>query len=42
MRMVGRAWVWLSIAAVTLTVVGLSGFVLFALAHHAGPAGGGG
>jgi hypothetical protein len=40
--MLGRAWVWLSIATVTLTLVGLSAFVLFALAHHAAPAGGGG
>ena len=38
----GRACLWLSIAAVTLAVVGLVAFAVFALAHHAAPAGGGG
>lgn len=41
-RALGRACLWLSIAAVTLAVVGLGAFAVFALAHHAAPAGGGG
>ena len=40
--MVGRACLWLSIATVTLTLLGLSAFAVLALAHHAAPAGGGG
>jgi hypothetical protein len=40
--MVSRTWLWLSIATVTLILVGLSAFAVFALAHHASPAGGGG
>ena len=41
-RALGRTLLWFSIMAVTLAIVGLAAFAVFALAHHAAPAGGGG
>jgi hypothetical protein len=42
MRLMGRAWVWLSIATATVMLVGMSAIAVLALAHHAAPVGGGG
>lgn len=41
-RALGRVCLWLSVAAVTLTLLGFGAFAVVALAHHAAPAGGGG
>lgn len=40
--MLGHAWVWLSIAAVTGVLIGISTIAVLLVAHHAAPVGGGG
>lgn len=38
---VGRLFLWFSIVGVSVILLGFCAFAVFALAHHAAPAGGG-